>query len=69
LSSHYVKLARGDWETVLGTGTKEECKAQADALNEQYQTDEYYVEAYDSEKVWKMPTREQIEKILKKIAN
>lgn len=41
-----VVLARGDWKTVLFTGTFEQAKERARELNKQYQTDEYVVEEY-----------------------
>ena len=50
-NSYYTKLARGEWETVLGVHrTKELAQEHADKLNTWYQTDEYYVEAHDEEK-------------------
>jgi hypothetical protein len=63
--THLVKITRTGWESVLGAGTLDQCTAQAAALNEQYQTDEYYVEAFDPEKVWKMPTRAELRKFIK----
>ena len=41
-----VVLARGDWKTVLFTGTFEQAKERARELNKQYQTNEYMVEEY-----------------------
>lgn len=41
-----VKLARGEWSTVLFSGTESEAKAKARELNKQNQTDEYKVEKY-----------------------
>lgn len=41
-----VKLARGEWSTILFVGTHDEAKAKARELNQQYQTDEYKVEKY-----------------------
>jgi tRNA A37 threonylcarbamoyladenosine modification protein TsaB len=47
-----VKLARGKWETVLGTySTRDNAKSEADALNISFQTDEYYVEEFQLEKI------------------
>jgi ATP-dependent RNA circularization protein (DNA/RNA ligase family) len=46
-----VKLARGDWETVLyGFKHLQDALDKRDQLREQYQTDEYYVEEYQIEK-------------------
>lgn len=43
-----VKLARGDWETVLSEHHERQLAVEAaDVLNHRYQTDEYYVEAFD----------------------
>lgn len=44
---YVVKLARGQWSTILYIGSKEDADATADALNAQYQTDEYWVEAWE----------------------
>lgn len=41
-----VKLARGEWSTILFVGTHADAKAKARELNTQYQTDEYKVEKY-----------------------
>jgi hypothetical protein len=41
-----VVLARGDWKTVLFTGTFDQAKDKARELNTLYQTDEYKVEEY-----------------------
>lgn len=41
-----VVLARGEWKTVLFTGTFEQAKERARELNKQYQTNEYMVEEY-----------------------
>ena len=41
-----VKLARGEWSTILFVGTFDEAKIKARELNTQYQTDEYKVEKY-----------------------
>jgi hypothetical protein len=47
-----VKLARGEWETVLfGFKSLTDALAKRDELREQYQTDEYYVEAFQPEKL------------------
>ena len=47
-----VKLRRGDWETVLyGFKYLEAALGKRDELNNQYQTDEYYVEAFQAEKL------------------
>lgn len=47
-----VKLARGDWQTVLfGFQTLEGAFAKRDELNATYQTDEYYVEEFKIEKL------------------
>lgn len=46
-----VKLRRGNWETVLyGFKGLDEAFAKRDELNTVYQTDEYYVEAFQIEK-------------------
>ncbi|SFR75886.1 hypothetical protein SAMN05428970_1985 [Agromyces sp. CF514] len=46
-----VKLRRGDWETVLyGFKSLDEAIAKRVELNSIYQTDEYYVEAFQIEK-------------------
>lgn len=48
---YYTKLARGEWETVLGVHeTKKLADAQTEELNDRYQTDEYYTEKHDEEK-------------------
>jgi hypothetical protein len=41
-----VKLARGDWSTILFVGTFDEAKLKARELNKTNQTDEYKVEKY-----------------------
>lgn len=41
-----VVLARGEWKTVMFTGTFDQAKAKAKELNTMYQTDEYKVEEY-----------------------
>lgn len=47
-----VKLKRAGFETVLfRTYSLDAAFDQRDALNAEYQTDEYYVEAYDPKKV------------------
>jgi hypothetical protein len=47
-----VKLARGDWETVLfAFKTLPDAIAKRAELNSIYQTDEYYVEEFKIEKV------------------
>ena len=46
-----VKLARGDWETVLfGFKHLEDALIKRNELRDQYQTDEYYVEAFQIHK-------------------
>jgi len=45
---YVVKLARGGWSTILFIGSLENAEAKAADLNEQYQTDEYRVEPWDS---------------------
>jgi hypothetical protein len=60
----YVKLARGDWETVLAIcETRESADKAVDKLNTQYQTDEYYVEPWDAAKAADWPTADQIREI------
>jgi hypothetical protein len=44
--TYVVKLARGEWSTILFSGTFDEAKAKARELNKQNQTDEYKVEKY-----------------------
>lgn len=44
---YVVKLARGQWSTVLFIGSKEDADSKAASLNAQYQTDEYRVEPWD----------------------
>jgi hypothetical protein len=47
-----VKLSRTGFETVLGRYfTLWEALVEARRLNTQYQTDEYYVEGFDSQRV------------------
>lgn len=41
-----VKLARGEWSTVLFVGTFDEAKKEARELNAKYQTNEYRIEEY-----------------------
>ena len=43
---YVVKLARGEWSTILFSGTFDEAKVRARELNKQNQTDEYKVEKY-----------------------
>jgi hypothetical protein len=45
-NEYCVVLARGEWKTVLFTGTFDQAKERARELNTQYQTDEYLVEEY-----------------------
>jgi hypothetical protein len=44
---YVVKLARGGSSTVLFMGTKVRARARAVDLNDRYQTDEYFVERFD----------------------
>ena len=47
-----VKLSRGDWESVLfGFRHLSDALAKRDELRATYQTDEYYVEAFDISKL------------------
>lgn len=48
----YLKISRGSSDRVLSTGTQLDMAAKRDALNEQYQTDEYYIEEFDPLKVF-----------------
>lgn len=44
--THVTKRHHSGGTSVVLYGSKEQCQARADALNEQYQTDEYRVEPY-----------------------
>jgi hypothetical protein len=44
---YVVKLARGGWSTILFWGTEASARARAVDLNDRYQTDEYFVERFD----------------------
>lgn len=49
--SWLVKLSRGAWSTVLSShGSKSDAEAAAAHFNTIYQTDEYYIEVWDSAK-------------------
>lgn len=51
MNKWYAKLERKGFSTVLGTFySKSEADNFVADLNEQYQTDEYFVEAYDPDK-------------------
>lgn len=51
-ATHVVKVYRGTYDSVLKIGTLAECQMVASAMNRQYQTDEYRVEPFDTER-WK----------------
>lgn len=63
----YVKVNHysGGESVVAVKESKEDAQSVADLYNHQYQSTNYYIEAYDPDKVWVWPTRKQMKDLLK----